>query len=125
SDGITITSPITNPANVRDNAGNTAVDLTYTAPTLTNVLVDTTIPTITSVIEPDAATYKSGDILTFTVNFSEPVTYTGTPRIQLDIGGATADANVTTPSLPYTTSLTFSYTIATNLLDNAISFRAL
>ena len=126
SDGIAITSPITNATNVRDNAGNTAVDLTYTAPNLTNVLVDTTIPTILSVVEPPTATYVSGQTLTFTVNFSEPVTYTGTPRIRLDIGGTIVNANVTTPALPATTSLTFSYSpITTNLMDNAISFVAL
>lgn len=126
SDGIAITSPITNAANVRDNAGNTAVDLTYTAPNLANVLVDTTRPTITSVVEPAATTYVGGQTLTFTVNFSEPVTYTGTPRIRLDIGGTTVNANVTTPALPATTALTFSYTpIASNLSDTAISFLAL
>lgn len=126
SDGIAITSPITNAANVRDNAGNTAVDLTYTAPNLANVLVDTTRPTITSVVEPAATTYVGGQTLTFTVNFSEPVTYTGTPRIRLDIGGTTVNANVTTPALPTTTALTFSYTpIASNLSDTAISFVAL
>lgn len=126
SDGIAIASPITNAANVRDNAGNIAVDLTYTAPPLTNVLVDTTVPTILSVVEPAAATYVSGQTLTFTVNFSEPVTYTGTPRIRLDIGGTIVNAAVTTAPLPATTSLTFSYSpIATDLMDTAISFVAL
>ena len=126
NDGITITSPITNAANVRDNAGNTAADLTYTAPNLTNVLVDTTRPIITSVDEPAATTYVGGQTLTFTVNFSEPVTYTGSPRIQLDIGGTTQNATIVTPASPAVAALTFSYTpIGTNLQDTEISFRAL
>lgn len=127
NDGISITSPITNAANVRDNAGNTAVDLTYTAPNLTNVFVDTTAPTIAPpVIEPTGQTYVAGDTLSFTVNFNEPVTYTGSPRIPLDIGGTTVYATIVTPASPATTSLTFTYfPVGNNLLDTAISFQSL
>lgn len=126
TDGIQITSPITNITNVTDDAGNTASNLSFAAPTLTDVLVDTTRPTILSVTEPAEATYVAGDSLSFTVTFSEAVTYTPTPRIPLNIGGSTRYATIVTPTTPATTALTFSYDpIGTNLLDNAITFNNL
>ena len=130
TDGIQIASFITNPANVRDDAGNAAVNLSFSPPNsdLTNVLVDTTRPLISGVIEPPAGTYIVGETLTFTVNFNEAVSYTtsaGHPRLAIDIGGQTVYALVTSPALPEATSITFSYTIANDLQDTVISFLSL
>ena len=74
--------------------GNKAVYLAFKDIVLNNihVPVDTTPPTVTSVTVPSNGTYKLGDQLDFTVNFSEAVnvdTSGGTPSIAvtLDTGG--------------------------------------
>lgn len=119
SDGVTISSPLTGAAVVKDQAGNTATDLTFTPPTTTGVLVDTTAPTVSSVIATTVdGTYSVGDYLDFFVTFSEPVTtnISGSfPSIPINIGGTTRyllpTANATS------TTHTFRYTIVTGDVD--------
>ena len=63
SDGIASASPVTlNSGMIRDAAGNDA-ELTFTTPTTTSVLVDTTVPSISSVTGPTDGSYKEGDNL--------------------------------------------------------------
>lgn len=87
-----------------DDAGNT----TTTADT-TSATVDNIAPTESSVGVPANATYIVGQSLGFTVNFSENVTVTGTPRIALTLGSTTVYATYASGS--GTTTLSFSYTV--------------
>ena len=79
-------------ANLTDRAGNAGVGTVVTA----NYAVDMIAPVVTSVTVPSNATYGAGQSLIFTVNWSKDVTAdttNGTPRIALDVGGATVYAN--------------------------------
>jgi hypothetical protein len=78
-----------------------------------------TAPGVSSVNVPANGTYKTGDALSFTVNFSEAVlvnTASGTPslRVTLNTGG-TVNANYANGS--GTAALSFSYTIISGDLD--------
>lgn len=70
---------------------------------------DATAPAITSVAAPANGTYVAGTNLDFVATFDEAVDVTGTPRIQLDIGGSTVYANYLSGT--GTTALTFRYTV--------------
>ncbi len=75
------------------------------------------LPIIASVTVPTNGNYKIGDVLNFTVNFSEAVTITGSPilPITLNTGGVVnATFNGTGASA---TSHNFTYTIASGNLD--------
>jgi hypothetical protein len=102
---------------IQDAAGNDAV-LTLASPGAAgslnfnkNIVVDTSLPTVLSVSTTTAdGTYKVGSPnIPITVTFSEAVTVTGTPRIQLAVGGTTY-ATYTAGS--GTSALVFTYTIA-------------
>lgn len=115
TDGITVSSPL-NGGTVYDQAGNTASTFTFTPPTTTSVLVDTIIPTITSVTPPPADTYNAGEDLTFTVQFSEVVNVQSAgaypnnyPRLPLALTSGTQYA--TYISGTGTNTLTFRYTV--------------
>jgi hypothetical protein len=119
ADGIATSSPLTGTGSVRDVAGNTATNLTFTTPTTTSIFVDTTAPTLSSVTLPANRTYLSGENLNFTVNYNEIVnvnTAGGTPRLTLTIGATTRYATYTSGS--GTTALLFRYTIVSNELDS-------
>jgi hypothetical protein len=119
SNGVALSSPMTGTAIIKDQAGNTAAVFTYTPPTTTGILVDTTSPTVTSVTAITAnGTYKAGEDLDFSVTFSESVTTvkdTTHPRIQMTVGASTK-LLVATASTTATTH-TFRYTIVANDLD--------
>ena len=67
--------------------------------------------------------YGTGDIVQITVTFSESVRVTGTPEIQLQIGGTTK--NVGYQSGSSTDEITFTYTIVSGDADvDGISIRA-
>ncbi len=109
SDGIAVASPIDlNGGTIKDTNGNDAV-LTFTPPNTSGVLVDGVAPTITSVTGPAAATYIVGQHLDFTVQFSEAVAVTGTPRLVLTIGSTTRYATYVSGS--GSASLLFRYTV--------------
>lgn len=111
TDGITLASPlnVTAPAQVRDLAGNAAVN-TFTVPNTTGILVDSITPTISSVVAPLPGRYRTGDQLNFTVNFSEAVTIaSGTPSIGLRIGTNTRAVANLTPGTA--SSFTFRYVV--------------
>jgi hypothetical protein len=77
--------------------------------------VDNTPPTLLSVTSPAAGTYPSGSQLRFTVRFSEPVTYTGTPFLLLTgiVGGVvgTAPRQAVAVSGSGTDTVVFAYTV--------------
>jgi hypothetical protein len=70
---------------------------------------DVTGPVTQSVGVPTAGTYAIGDDLNFTVNWDEAVTVTGTPALNLDIGGSSRQANYASGS--GTAALVFTYTV--------------
>ena len=67
-------------------------------------------PAVTSVIFPTAKTYHPGDALVFKIELSEGVLITGSPQLELEIGGRKVLADLDrTQSTPGT--LAFSYTV--------------
>ena len=102
-----------NGGTIKDAAGNNAV-LTGAVTNPAGILkIDTTAPTISSVIASGTGiTNGNGDLdagntVELTVNFSENVTVTGTPVLKLNDGGA---ASYTGGS--GTSALTFAYLVA-------------
>src|SRR4029077_10115152 len=75
-----------------------------------NIAIDGVVPTV-SVVSSTAAngTYKIGDLIAVTVQFSEAVTVTGAPQLTLETGAT--DEVVTYTSGSGTSTLTFSYTV--------------
>ncbi len=86
---------------------------------------DTTAPTVSSVaITSDAGNgvYGIGDDIEATVTFSEDVTVTDTPRLGLDIGGASKTVSYESTS---GSTVVFSYTVAAGDSDHdGIAIRA-
>ena len=86
---LTATSVVVN-TTARDVALN---DLNTTLPgtniaTGSNIIIDTTAPTITSITSSTAnGSYKAGDNISIRINFSEQITLVGTMGINLDSGG--------------------------------------
>ncbi|HRE83572.1 MAG TPA: immunoglobulin domain-containing protein, partial [Opitutaceae bacterium] len=105
-----------NGGTIRDVAGNNAV-LTLASPGAANslgnnkaIVIDGVAPTVASVGSSTAnGTYKTGDVVSVQVNFSEAVTVTGTPQLTLETG--TTDQVVNYASGSGTSTLTFNYTI--------------
>jgi Ca2+-binding RTX toxin-like protein len=113
---LTVTALNLNGGTIKDPAGNTAVVTGAVANPAGTLKIDTTSPTVSSVvasgtgITSGSGTLGVGAVVTLTVNFSESeiVTTTGgTPTLSLNDGGI---ATYTGGSA--TTALTFSYTVA-------------
>ena len=108
ADGITSASPIDlNGGTIQDGAGNNAA-LIFTAPGTTQVLVDTTVPTI-SVGAPSATMTRGGPV-TFTVTYSDVNFQASTltaGNITLNRNGTTANGaiNVTGSGTSYEVSV--------------------
>ena len=115
-DGIDLNSPIDANGGTLQNTGLQDLDLTFTPPVLTGVLVDSMPPTILSITPPADNTYLVSDEIDFTVNTDQVINVTGNPRIQIDIGGEIKYANY--QSGTGTTALIFRYTVETGLYDN-------
>ena len=99
-------------------AGNYLVTVTdaNSCQTTKNIVVSEPPPvTVTSVAVPTDKTYKLGDVLSFTVNFSDNVIVTGTPQLALTIGSSGKQISYTGGS--GTSALTFSYTVSNGDLD--------
>ena len=91
----------------------------------TTVTLDNTVATVRGVTIPSATggTYKVGDTVDVTVEFSEAVRVTGTPRLGLLVGSNTRQAAYLSGTDSNT--LTFRYTIAAGDSDtNGISINA-
>ena len=87
---------------------------------------DTTPPTVSSVAMTsdtgdddsyydDDGVYGIGDLIEVTVTFSENVSVTGTPRLELDIGGASKSAEYETAQ---GSAVVFGYTVAEGDADS-------
>jgi alpha-ketoglutarate-dependent taurine dioxygenase len=87
-----------------DNQASTSVD--------NSVTYDTTAPTIVNVTssKPNGE-YTVSEVIPITVQFSEPVKVTGTPRLTLETGAI--DRAVSYASGDDTNTLTFTYTVQT------------
>ena len=114
TDGITfLGSPEfdSNGGSLKDTAGNFAT-LTFTPPLLTGVKIDGQKPVVTAQTAPTPGTYKEGQDLDFTVTWSENVTVTGTPSLNLifTTGSAIQAYYVSGDG---TNTLTFRYTVQT------------
>ncbi|KAA2238900.1 T9SS type B sorting domain-containing protein [Chitinophaga agrisoli] len=92
---------------IKDPAGNDAL-LVLNNISANVVKIDATSPVVASVGAPLPGYYKNGNDLFFTVYFSETVTVTGSPVLEVLIGSATREATVTATSA---NSLTFHYNI--------------
>ncbi|MEI7829581.1 MAG: hypothetical protein WCI31_07415, partial [Prolixibacteraceae bacterium] len=109
--GIALGSSITaNSGTLKDAAGNNAGLTINNAGSTTGVLVDATIPTVSSVSSTATnGTYKPGDAIAIVVNFSEAVLVTGTPKLALNSGGSAAASYASGSN---SNALTFNYTVA-------------
>ena len=76
--------------------------------------IDVTPPAVSSVTVPANGYYKAGNMLNFVVNFSENVTVTGTPSLDIIVG-------INIKSATYVSStgnaVTFSYTVQAGDMD--------
>jgi hypothetical protein len=116
SDGVAV-GELTLPggATIKDGTG---VDATTSAPNVvatppsytSGVVVDTIRPVLQGMTGPSPGTYASGQKLSFTVTFSEPVSVTGVPYLDLKVNGVARRA--VHDGLSGTTQLVFSYTVA-------------
>jgi hypothetical protein len=77
--------------------------------------IDRTAPTISSVSAPANQLYTPGNSISFTLNSSETVTVSGTPRLSLTIGSTTRYATYSSGSNSRT--LTFTYTVQASTSD--------
>jgi len=82
---------------------------------MSGIVLDGSIPAITSVSVPTATTYVIGDTLTFKVTFDEIVNVTGIPQLMLNVGGQTIAANYVSGT--GTTELVFTYQVVTGVDD--------
>jgi hypothetical protein len=112
TNGIAIASPIDlNGGTIQDAATNNAT-LTYTAPTLTGVLVDTTAPAAgaTPINVSDADTshgYTVGDVIS--LNFSEPIAATGLlSNLTVSGGHSLGSGAIISPASGYASSYTIT-----------------
>lgn len=109
NDGIVLVSPIQlNGGTITPDDGSN-FDSSFTPPDTSGILIDGVAPTIINVIVPPNGTYGIGANLNFSVQYSEAVTVTGTPRLTLNIGGVTRYADFV--SVTGTDTLNFTYTI--------------
>ena len=112
SDGIEVgTIAVTSTGYINDgtSTANTST-LTFTSPATSAILVNSSIPTISSVTSPGDATYIAGQNVDFILNYSEAVNVTGTPRIGLTVGSSTLYASYLSGS--GSSALSFRYTVS-------------
>lgn len=108
-----------NTGSIKDAAGNNAV-LTFTGFSETQVLVNVSTPTVSSVSVPANGTYKTDDYLNFTVNFSENITVDDVPGIPtipitLNTGGIVNASYYSGSGSP---NIAFRYKVVSGNLDN-------
>ncbi|MCK9403788.1 MAG: T9SS type A sorting domain-containing protein [Chitinophagaceae bacterium] len=119
NDGIKTGNSIQlNNAKITDMAGNIALPGFSNPPSAKSITVDAVQPKVNSVTVPAAASYITGNLLGFLVNYSEKVIVTITdsvPAIQILIGGKTR--NVLYQSGSDSSTLLFSYRIQKDDFD--------
>ena len=107
---LTVTAVNLNAATITDGAGN-AANLSLSGLTQSGPQIDTTTPTVSSVVARAPASQRgdldAGKTVTLTLNLSEAVTVAGgTPTLTLNDGGT-----ATYSGGSGTSALTFSYTV--------------
>ena len=121
---LAVTAVNLNGATVKDGAGN-AANLSLTGLTQTGPQIDTTAPTVSSVVASGTGitvgcgNLAAGSVVTLTLNLSEAVTVAGgTPTLTLNDGGTGTYTGGSGSN-----ALTFSYTVAAgqNTADLAVT----
>ena len=85
--------------------------------------VDTTPPTVTNVTSAKAdGIYTTGEVIDITITFSEAVTVTGSPYLELETGDT--DRNAAYQSGTGTTTLTFRYTAQAGDTSDDLDYKA-
>ncbi|WP_105172809.1 DUF4347 domain-containing protein [Pseudoalteromonas sp. T1lg24] len=118
-----------NGGTIKDAIGNDAT-LTLATPGAANslgankaIVIDGAAPTVSSVSSSTAnGTYKAGDVIAVTVQFSESVSVTGTPQLTLETGTTDRTVNYTLGSGSNT--LTFNYTVQAGDTSNDLDYVA-
>lgn len=127
TDGIALGNTINlNSGLINNSSTSEAANLTLTnVGSLTNVKIDSVVPTVYSVAVPANAAYGSGQSLEFTVKFNETVTVAGgTPSLGLTIGSTSVQAAYSSGS--GSDSLVFRYTLQDGQSDmNGITVHTL
>ena len=107
--GLAATAINLNSASIKDGAGNTA-NLSFTGLTQSGPQVDTTTPTISSLVKsPASGDLNAGKTITLTLDMSEAVTVNttgGAPTLSLNDGGTATYSGGSGSN-----ALTFSYTV--------------
>jgi hypothetical protein len=88
------------------------------ASTASTVTIDQTAPTISAVTAPANGSYKPADTPTFSVQFSESVTITGTPRLVLTVGTTTKYATYLSKSDSRTALFRYTVGASTSEFDS-------
>jgi len=113
ADGVALGTAIDlNGSTLRDTAGNGAATTLNGTASTAGVLIDAIDPSVTAVDVPADGAYRAGQVLSFTVDTSKAVTVDttgGTPRLVLDVGGASAFATYVSGS--GSNALVFQYTV--------------
>lgn len=115
--------PVSIPANqmgvygaaILDSYNNNAI-LDYSIQDFAGAIVDATAPQVNSVEVPFSGTFKAGNTITFTLNFSEAVQVIGQPKLGIVVGTSTVAANYVGGS--NSAALTFTYTVVAGEYDN-------
>ncbi|MDU9393786.1 DUF4347 domain-containing protein [Pseudomonas sp. zfem002] len=116
SNGISVGNSIQlNGGSLRDLAGNDSATALVPGSS-SGILVDGIVPTVATVSVPANGGYKAGDVLSFTVNASEAVFASGSPRLALDVGGITRYATLV-PGSSSGSTLVFQYTVQAGETD--------
>jgi len=122
TDGIRLLGINLNNVRLLDVAGN-AASINVSPQDLGQVLVDAQPPTLVRVIGPTARTYRLGESLQFTVEFSEPVNVSGgSPRLGLALGSQMGFADYVSGS--GSTRLLFQYRVQPGDLASSVQVRS-
>jgi hypothetical protein len=116
-------------ATIEDAAGNNAT-LTLPAPGAAGslgankaIVIDAVAPTVTNVTSSTPnGTYGAGSTISIQVSFSETVTVTGTPALDLETGAVDHDANYASGS--GTSTLTLLYVVQSGDVSSDLDYRA-
>jgi len=115
TNGVTVTSPVQlNGGILRDAASNPLI-LTFTPPSTTNVLVDGEKPYVKSITPPSPGVYTYGQSINFSFYFSETVSVSGTPTVNVTVGSTVRQASYLSGS--GTRTLSFRYVVQGNDVD--------
>ena len=113
----------TNADTLKDVAGNAGLSsgamLTMASPSSATekTAIDNQPPRMLSVRGPAAKTHKRGDSVVLMVQFSEQVTVTGDPQLEVIVGSVTGSAPCTNETSP-TTTMNCTLTVAQDWTDN-------